>query len=496
MKKRYATGRAGGTSLTLVVLLIAVGCTSTSAPTPPPRPAVAPASQPTGSLGLDPSSMKPMYRELLAIDLPTVARVAVAQNLDIQQAKYRVQAQRGRYDASVQALLPVIAPSIGFQRVDGANQDASGTLVDADFSNIVPAVTLQWILNPGRAIYDIIASKKRLQATREQLQATELDTLRLAAVQYYDLILAQAKVAFARQAVEQARESLRLTNLRARAGTGLAADELRATAFLAGRQQDLLIALNSFYNASVALTVSLHLDPTVTLVPRAEKIDQVMLVDDQLGVERLMAIAVVHRPDLQAARTLLAAVQSDRGSVAWGALGPQLQAAYTYGGLEANVSGDSSGLQEQQKASASAGFNFSAATFGQLKTSRANQRTAATQVEQQLDRVRAEVVRAQLASGTNIELLPIAREQVAAANEALRLAQTNLKSGTMLLIDVLQAQNELDAARLRYADAVIRYNQSQITLLAALGLLEDATLQPQRAVEVPSDDETLPGSRF
>jgi outer membrane protein TolC len=446
-------------------------------------------------LSLDPTAVKPMYRELVAIDLPTVAQVAVAQNLDIQQAKYRVQAQRGRYDASVQALFPVVAPSIGFQRVEGVNQNANGTLVDADFSNIVPAVTLQWILNPGRALYDIVASKKRLQATREQQQATKLETLRLAGVQYYDLILAQAKVAFARQAVQQAEESLRLTNLRAQAGTGLAADELRATAFLAGRRQDLLVALNNFYNASVALTVTLHLDPTVTLVPRAESIQQLKLVDDQLGIEPLMGIAVVHRPDLQAARTLLAAVQADRGSVAWGALGPQLQAAYTYGGLEANVSGDSSGLQEQQKGSASAGFSFSAATFGQLKTSRANLRAAATQVEQQLDRVRSEVVRAQLASGTNTELLPIAREQVAAADEALRLAQANLKSGTMLLIDVLQAQNELDAARLRYADAVVRYNQSQITLMAALGLLEDTTLRPSPAADESGERATTAPSK-
>lgn len=454
------------------------GCASKPAPPPPARPSVAPTSQPTNSLALDPSVVKPMYRELLAIDLSTVARVATAQNLDIQQARNRVAAQRGRYDVSVQALFPVVAPSVGFLRVDGADQNANGTLVDADFSNIVPGVTLQWILNPGRAVYEIIASKKRLQASRQQQEATELETLRLASVQYYDLILAQAKIAFAHQAVDEAKEASRLTSLRAKAGTGLAADELRSTAFLAGRQQDLLISLNNFYNASVALTVTLHLDPTITLVPRPENVAQVMLVDDQLSIEALMGIAVVHRPDLQAARTLLTAAKSDRGSVAWGALGPQLQAAYTYGGLETRLSSDSSGLQETQRASANAGFSFGMTSFGQMKISRANLRSAATQVEQQLDQVRAQVVNAQMASNTSSQVLPIAKEQVVAAEEALRLAQANLKSGTMLLLDVLQAQNEVDAGRLRYADAVIRYNQSQITLIAALGLLDSSKIQP------------------
>jgi outer membrane protein TolC len=59
----------------------------------------------------------------------------------------------------------------------------------------------------------------------------------------------------------------------------------------------------------------------------------------------------------------------------------------------------------------------------------------------------------------------------------------------MLLLDVLQAQNELDTARLRYADAVVRYNQSQVNLLASLGLLDAPALspatQPSRAVPVP-----------
>ena len=64
-------------------------------------------------------------------------------------------------------------------------------------------------------------------------------------MQYYDLILAQAKVAVARQAVAEAEEALRLTAIRTRAGTGLAADELRSKAFLAGRQQDLILALNA-----------------------------------------------------------------------------------------------------------------------------------------------------------------------------------------------------------------------------------------------------------
>src|SRR5687767_5264961 len=95
--------------------LLTAGCTAPPRSAPATRPSVAPSSQPAARLDINTAEMRPMYREMLPIDLPTVSAIAVAQNLDIQQAKQRVEAQRGRYEASVGALFPVIAPTIAFQ---------------------------------------------------------------------------------------------------------------------------------------------------------------------------------------------------------------------------------------------------------------------------------------------------------------------------------------------------------------------------------------------
>jgi outer membrane protein TolC len=54
------------------------------------------------------------------------------------------------------------------------------------------------------------------------------------------------------------------------------------------------------------------------------------------------------------------------------------------------------------------------------------------------------------------------------------LTKENLKAGTGLTIDVLQAVDTAEQAQLRYATAIIGYNQSQINLLAALGLVSTA----------------------
>jgi outer membrane protein TolC len=70
-------------------------------------------------------------------------------------------------------------------------------------------------------------------------------------------------------------------------------------------------------------------------------------------------------------------------------------------------------------------------------------------VDRQLDEVQAAVVTAHQANLTAAKLIPKAKQGVAAAEEALRLTQENLQAGTGLTIDVLQAQDSADQARLR-----------------------------------------------
>ncbi len=51
-----------------------------------------------------------------------------------------------------------------------------------------------------------------------------------------------------------------------------------------------------------------------------------------------------------------------------------------------------------------------------------------------------------------------------------------LQAGAMTTLDVLQAQDAVARARLRHAEAVVRYNQAEVDLLAALGLLDMSSL--------------------
>jgi outer membrane protein TolC len=464
----------------LPLLLVAMSeCTPLTGPETDGRleislPSVAPASQPAASLKIDTSHIRPMYdRRMFAVDLPTTVRVAMARNVDIQAAQEHVAASRGEYEASIGMIFPSVSPNITARGLRGAISTPPRLTV-LGFNHVFPTVLLQWIINPGQVAYDIIASKRRLDASDQQDLAVVQETMRTAAAQYYDVVLAQAQVAVALRALEEAKELLRIERLGSRTGTALPADELRAQAALAARQQNILTALNAFYDASVALAITLRLDPTVILVPKSI-IKETTLVREDLSIDDMLVMATRYRPDLAAIRTLVAAADADIGSTVWGGLGPQINAFRTFTTRPPSKT-LSDTLYRERTYVATGGFNWSAATFGRIRTAVANAKIAEIDAERQLDLVQAAVVSAHQTSLIAKKKLPFARQEVAFAEEALRLTQRNLEAGTGLTIDVLVAEDAADQARLHHVTAVIRYNQAEINLLAALGLVDELSV--------------------
>ena len=257
---------------------------------------------------------------------------------------------------------------------------------------------------------------------------------------------------------------------------------------------------------------------------------------DDLPIEELLEIAVAFRPDLESVRAIVEAVAADTGATWWGAYGPQLSLAYQYGGITGHANNVVPGegipsnlivnpaspsgafspnpvvngfikegilrgsrrldgsedqtfsFSDQQRASAGLGWRLSLSSFGDLKTARAVEQQAIIEAMRQLDRVRAQVVIAAQASKAHAELTSLGRHRIASAAEVLRLSEANLKAGTMTTLDVLQAQDAVTQARLRYAEAVVGYNQSQVNLLAAIGVLDEGTLarsSPPSASSLP-----------
>lgn len=444
------------------------------------RPALAPErpSSAGPSIPLSNADLVPMYRELMAIDLPAVVSLATSGNLEIQAARLRVEQRLALLESSGRVALPILAPAFSYEQVDGSVRATEGNLVDVAFRTFQPYVLLQWIANPGKVHYEIVAARKRLLASEHEERAVVLQTLRRAALQYYDLLRASHAVSAAREALAEARELARVAQSGVLAGTALGADEMRARAEAAAREQDLTLALQSFHDTSLALALTLHLEPTVTLAPSEPTLAPVSLVRDDLAVEDLLVIAVLHRDDLRSLRALIEASVAELKGLRWSSFGPRLEAGYQLGGIAGSaedVAGEGDqdfGLRTQERINASAGWRLSLAAFSDLAAAGAIEEQSRIAAERRLAEARSEVVAADQASRASAALAEQARVGLRFAEEALRLARANLQAGAMTQLDVLHAQSALAQARLRYAGAVVSYNQAQVELLGALGVLD------------------------
>ena len=234
----------------------------------------------------------------------------------------------------------------------------------------------------------------------------------------------------------------------------------------------------------MALASTLYLDPTVTLVPKARALAAISLVRKDLGIDQLLSLAVQWRPDLESVRDLAAAAGADANAIIWGAGLPNLQAGFQSGKLGSwtatspavstspAVAGKTYPLAGQEIATAGVGWVFNPTIFGQAKAVGANEQIAELEVRRLVQQVQDEVVTSAQDSTTNAKIIPIAQQQVTAAEGALHITQENFEVGTALFLDLLQAQDAVNQARLNYATAITSYNQSQVNLLAALGLID------------------------
>jgi outer membrane protein len=421
-----------------------------------------------------------MYRNVLAIDLETAAHVAALNNIGILESRQRVEASHGRLESAAAAVLPVVGPGVVLNHLQGFDINNLGVLQAAHFTTLNPGVLIQWAVNPGQVYFDVIAARKQLLATEQQDRAVVMQTVRTAALQYYDLVLAQAGVAVAREALAEAQEFLRIARRRYDAQTGLFVDVTRGDAVLAAREQDLATALNGFYKASVALGTTLYLDPTVTLVPKTSELKPRDLVRNDLGIDQMLEIAVEWRPDLQSVNTLIAAADAQTKAIIWGVGTPSLGASYQAGKFGSQTQAQRYPLQNLEVSGLRAGWVFNPTVFGQVKTADANEQIAVLEGKRLLEDVKAQVVTSVQDSATDARLVPLAQKQVQSTEEALRVTQQNFENGVGLFLDVLQAEDALAQARLNHAKAITGYNHAQVNLLASLGLIDQANVAWRR----------------
>lgn len=410
----------------------------------------------------------------LNIDLATALRLARADNLEVQLAGERVREAQASESAAVARFLPWITAGVNYRRHEGRTQAVDGTLLDVDKSNtaIGPTVTAQ--VDVGDAWYARLAARQNVSAADAALRSQQQDATLAAANAYFDLLRARSLVAANREAVETSETYQRQLEAGVDAGVVFKGDVLRVQTQTQRYLAAVALAQQQQRVASARLAELLYLDPAAELVPQDGELLPLSVADASTPQATQVAQALAQRTELQQSQAQLQAAESMHKGAVYGALIPSVGVQAFLGELGGGRDGNRSSYAGSRDYYLGLNWRFGPGglfDFSRIDAARSRLHTAELGMDKTARTIERQVIEARIKLTSATEQMNASRDGAAAATETLRLTRQRKQFGVGIVLEDLQAQQELVRARSDYLNAIADYNKAQYELRRALGSL-------------------------
>ena len=413
-------------------------------------------------------------RAALPIDLPTALRLAGAQNLDVQIARERLREAKANHLSAVAQFFPWIAPGISYRQHDDKIQDVAGNILEVHKSSYVPGATVGVQLDLGDALYKALAAKQLAKAADHALEAQRQESVLAAAQGYFELALTQGATGVAQEAVRIASDYE--AQLASAVGIGLAfkGDLLRARVQAERNRLALRQAQEQQRIAAARLAQVLRLDPAVGLVAQDAELLPLTLIETNAALDSLVAQTLASRPELKQGQSLVSAAREANNGASYGPLIPTLGAQGFWGGLGGGREGVSDTFGGQQDYLVGASWRIGPGGLwdrGRVRSAEARLKIADLSLDKFRDDATRQLVEAFTRWQSLADQLATARRALTAAEEGLRLAQQRKEFAVGVVLETIQAEQDLTRARLDYLKAVAEFNKAQYVLCRVTGRL-------------------------
>lgn len=406
------------------------------------------------------------------IDLPTVLKLAGAQNLDVQIAEQKLNEARALESSATWQLLPTISPGIAYRGHTGRTQTVTGPVQDVDKESLSAGATVGIQLDLGEGIYRRLVAKQIAVAAGHQLEAQRQQTVLQATQAYFDLCRAQLAVGLQEEAVRIARDYRAQVAAGVQAGIAYKGDEHRAAAQLSRTEARLQQAQDALRAESTRLAQILRLPLTVPLRADAEQPSVLLFADKDIPLDQLIQQAVRKRPEIAENQALVDAAQSNLDGANYAPLFPTLGAQYFAGGL-----GGSTGSSRRDYASSTdtlVTLSWKIGAGGLFDSSRKHAAEAQdNQSRLRASRTRDSVVRQVIDARSSVEHLraqiDFLKQGVLSSEAGLKLALSRRDFSVGAVLETVQSQQDVVQAKLDYLQAVEELNKAQYRLRAAVG---------------------------
>ena len=409
-----------------------------------------------------------------------------AVQLALQNSSQSIGARAGVLEArgGVQGAYAGVLPRLtaGVSRSGGQTDNASGvtqftstirfgssSFHDYRYST-TPALSGSWSVLNLASLTGLSAAKSNLRASEQTLNATRDDVALATRQSFYDVVKAIKLAEVSSSAVKLARDNERRVRALFEVGSVSRSDLLRAQVNTAQSQLDSLVKHQGVLTARVGLARQLGLAES-----QLGDVDTVLAVDTRdYDESALLAEAKQHRPDLRAAELELKAARLSVRSAKFLRL-PYVTATGFY---DYKPTSDSKSIPRDSSGAALApttGHNESDRSFGgtlalnwnlfdglstdgQISSARARLLRAEDTRDVLTRGLQGEVAQAILGYRTAVEGVTEARSGLASAEENLKLTQQKYNVGSATILDLIDAQVQLERAQsdLVSAEAAIR----------------------------------------
>jgi len=411
------------------------------------------------------------------IDLATVLRLAGAQNLDVQLARNAVDEAHANYASAVERFLPSFVPSASYLRHTGRDQRVEGPLLDVSKHSDTAGAYLTAQIPVGDAIFTALQAHQLLAAGDAGAMAQERDSALAAAQQYFDLVRAQALVGVVRDALSISQSYEVQLNEAVRIGIAFKGDAIRVQTQSQRLQLDLTRARQQQRLSATRLLQTLHLEPLLDLIPAEREPAPLALADLSTSPKELIRTALENRPELARNTAQISAAEQSRRGAIYGPLiptiGGQAFAGEFNGGGDVRVNGvTANGGGPRQDYAVGLSWKIGPGglfDWGRIRASGAKLTAAQLSDEKLRDQIRREVVDGYTQVQSLFEQLRVARLNLSSAQETLRLTRHRKELGVGVVLEDIQAQQELLKARTDYVGIVTQLNQEQYGLMRSVG---------------------------
>ncbi len=415
------------------------------------------------------------------VELKEAIELALRNNHLIKSAQRDLKAQELELKAAKGALFPRIKVEETFTRTDvpayafmsKLNQERI-TMQDFDparlnspkaISNFETKFTLEvpiWL--GGKVQSAQRMSEYEYRAVSLEAERREEEVIRQVYNAYMDAVLAKESIKVAKQAVEDAKEHLRLAEQMHTVGMALLSDVLRARVYLSKAEENLQKAIRGYDVAKRGLEV-------VVGVPLGEfevqDIGQCPEVDIKVLREK-----VQNRKDIKALEERVKTLEEAFRFTLSDNL-PQVFAfaQYFLNSKDYPLGADGKGYL------AGIGVSWTFDTgLTTLRRAQANlERRASLQERLKLlkDSAVFDLDRSYAEYENALDMLRSAEDRIRASQEVLRVMEVRYKNGLARMVDILDAQTELDRARIERVQAINACSKAYMDILYNAGSVEE-----------------------